>query len=479
MDSLRKRLLHLSRASSCLKYSADLAKQLSRAQEPTREVIKAYFAQQPKEYLEELEQFERINGVILPKERRAFISIPAFNEERNLASLVDQYAAQTFQGDSLNPALYEVCFVINYPEHLNIEKNSANVARFEQAIDILVKKKKECPNIHILPKAFKSDEGCLGRARKYGMDYCLWRIAKQDSEAIDSTVIISNEGDTLAIPHNYLVRFIQLFAKGTPRFVQGKIDYPHELTDVCEPLKMFTGFREAVHFGQGLAGDKFPYFDGIMPIGRNFAVSPRVYVQVGGIDSIRRKDTSDDMHFGTDIHVRLGESVKSVCSIPLITNPRREVTIVRDIVAGRKQDSKKSYENFHENSALYDLAYADVVAMARTQIPEHVPNRVTQCELANQYFQWVLISRYKAGLSDAQGFTDLVARHRNHEISYWEKEREACAAFERQLAQLQPDERQRLEGHLVTEAIMWFNKFVSPLGVQYNCTKEGLKSMLQ
>ncbi len=479
METLRSQLLHLSKVSPQLRYSTKLAKQLSHAREPTLEVIKAYFAQQPEVYLGELEEIEKINGVSLPEERRALIFVPAFNEERNLASLVDQYTSQMMDDNPINPKLYEVCFVINYPEHSYMEKNAANVTRFEDAVDLLIEKKKEHPNIHILPKIFKSDEGSLGRSRKYGMDYCLWRLLKYKPNEIDKYMIISNEGDTLAMPKDYIVRFIKLFAAGTPRFVQGKIDYPRELIDICEPLKIFTGIREAVHFGQGLAGDAFPYFDGIMPIGRNFAASPRLCAQVGGIDPIRRKDTDDDMNFGTDIHVLLGEHFKSVCSIPLVTNPRRELTIVRDIIAGRKLDSKKSYEHFHENRALYDLTYTDILMMATNEIPFRVPNRTILSKLANQYFQWVLISRYKAELSDSEGFAEIIKQHRDHFISYWEKERWVCAVFERHLSKLKPSERQRIEECLVTEAITWFNKFVSPFGVQYECTKDGLKSVLQ
>lgn len=249
--------------------------------------------------------------------------------------------------------------------------------------------------------------------------------------------------------------------------------------DICEPLRLFMGCREEVHFGQGLAGNKFPYFDGIMPIGRNFAVSPRIYAQVGGIDPIRRRDTDDDMNFGTDIHVRLGEKFKFVCSIPLVTNPRREVTIVRDIISGKKEDSKKSYENFHENRALYDLKYADVLAMVKEEIPLKITSRAIQCELVNQYFQWVLISRYKANLNPIVNFNEIIIKHRNHEISYWEKEKKLCEAFENYLQDVSEERRLNIERNLVSEALSWFNKFIEPLGVRYECTSDGLVSILK
>lgn len=479
MKTLKQDLLRLSKVSPNLKYSADLAKKLSASNEPTNKIIEAYFAAHPQEYVKELEEFGKINNTKISKNCNTFIFVPAFNEEHNLASLVDQYTAQKGYYEVLNPDSYEICFVINYPESHNPEINSSYIKRFEQAIDILIDKKKMHPNVHILPKVFSSDEGSLGRARKYGMDYCLLRSMKQSAGRIDNSLIISNEGDTLKIPTHYITQFNRMFEDGGPRLVQGKIEYPKEITDNCEPVRLFVGCREAVHFGQGLAVNYFPYFDGIMPIGRNFAASPKVCAQVGGIDPIRRNDTDDDMNFGTDIQVLLGEKVKSACTIPLITNPRREVTIVRDIVTGKKEDSKKSYENFHENRAFYDLKYADIFAMVREEIPSKIPSRAIQCELVNQYFQWVLISRYKANLSYVVGFDEIITKHREHKISYWEKEKQLCTVFEGYLQRMTQEKRYNIEKTLISEALSWFNRFVQPLGVMYGCTYNGLSSVLQ
>lgn len=479
MDTIKKDLLKLSRISPQLNYSVSLAKMLSDSQESTRKIIETYFAAQPIDYVKELGEFERINESHTPEDNKVFIFVPAFNEEKNLRNLVNQYVKQRDSSEPLNPDLYEVCFVVNYPESVDSKVNKSYAKCFENAIDILLDEKKNHPNIHILSKSFGESEGSLGRARKYGMDYCLWRMLKKNTTSIDQSIIISNEGDTLEIPNTYIYEFTKLFEKGNPKLVQGKIEYPKEITDICEPLRLFVGCREAVHFGQGLAINDFPYFDGIMPIGRNFAVSPRICAHIGGIDPIRRKDTDDDMNFGTDIHTLLGERVKSVCAIPLITNPRREVTIVRDIIAGRKEDSKKSYENFHENRALYDLKYEDILATVKKEIPSKIPNRAIRCELLNQYFQWVVISRYKANLDHIVDFDTIITKHRNHEISYWDKEKQLCAAFERHFQRMTKEERYAMEKALVSEALSWFNRFVEPMGEVYNCTKEGLKSTLQ
>jgi hypothetical protein len=479
IKSIKQDLLNRSQLSPQLKYSPDLAKKLSISQKTTREIIQAYFNAQPVEYTKELAELEQINSENIPSQGNAFIFVPSFNEDKNLESLASQYINQRdFSGRPLNKELYEVCFVVNYSACAG-QLNKEYAKRFHDSIDTLLKIKQQHNNIHILAKAFGSNLGSLGRARKYGMDYCLFRLLKHPSGELDKIVIISNEGDTLSIPETYVVSYIKLFADKHPKFAQGKIDYPTKLTEQYAPINIFTACREAIHSGQGLANDQFPYFDGIMPVGRNFGVSPRVCAQVGGIDPIRRKDTDDDMNFGTDIHVRLGEQLKSICSISLITNPRREVTIVRDILAGRKQDSKESYENFHDNRALYDLSYADVLHMAENNISKEMPSRAMLCELTNQYFQWVLRSRYKAALCQIDGGMDIISDHRNHKISYWEKESTLQALFNRHLQTLDEKTRHSTEQRITDDALKWFNHFVVGMNVQYQCNYDSLNSVLK
>lgn len=361
-----------------------------------------------------MSEFEKLNDEPLPKERRAFVFVPCFNEEKNLESLVAQYMSQRdLNRNPLNKDLFEVCFVVNFPENENEDVQSSYQKRFEEGIDILLKEKERHSNIHILSKAFKSHLGSLGRARKYGMDYCLFRISKLPARAIDFTVIIGNEGDTIRIPQTYIASYLNLFSR-EPKFIQGKIGYPPELTETYEPIRLFTSCREAVHLGQGILSEQFPFFDGIMmPVGRNFGVSPRIYVKAGGIDPIRRNDTDDDMNFGTDIHVNIGEHVKFFSPIELITNPRREVVIVRDILAGKREDALTSYTNFHNNRELYDLSYADILNISKNSI-SRTANGEERCRLLNQYFQWVIRSRYKARLHQIPGFAEIIEAHSNH-----------------------------------------------------------------
>jgi len=474
----KKELLKLSKISPPIRYSPQLAKRLSEEQGETQELINAYLQAHPDEYLGEVNEFEKLNDDSLPKGRRAFIFVPCFNEEKNLESLVAQYMNQRdIDGKPLDKELFEVCFVVNFPENENEEMQSSYHKRFVESIDILLKEKERHPNIHIVSKAFESDLGSLGRARKYGMDYCLFRILKHAAGEIDFTIIISNEGDTLKIPQTYVASYLNLFSR-EPRFAQGKIGYPRELTETYEPVRLFAGCREAVHLGQGMFSKEFPFFDGIMPIGRNFGVSPRIYVKAGGIDPIRRPDTDDDMNFGTDIHVNIGEHVKSFSPTELITNPRREVMIVRDILAGRQEDALTSYVNFHNNRKIYDLSYADILDISRNSIPRTAKEE-EQCRLLNQYFQWVIRSRYKARLHHIPDFAELIDAHRSHHIGYWQKELDLYKIYENHLSRLKGQERQSLEKSIVGESLSWFNYFISDLNLSFTCTYAGLYSTLK
>jgi hypothetical protein len=472
---LKDELMAVARVSPQLRYSPDLSESLASMTAPTRDVLKCYFDGQPREYVEELERFAVLNKSEIKDEKRIHIFIPAFNEESNLGNIVSLYDAQSdYDGNSMHNQ-YDLCFVVNMPCYGNKARDGWNKGRLEKAVGLLLEYKQDRQNIHVLPKLFDARLASLGRARKYGMDYCLYLALRTEGD-IDRQIIVSNEGDTMSIPSTYLAQYRAAFGRDPMRLVQGEIRYPEQLMALSPALKLFCTCREAVHHGQGIHGDDFPYFDGIMPVGRNFAVAPRICAQAGGVDTIRRDDTDDDMNFGTDIQVRLGKHAKTFLPVPLITNPRREVMIVRDILAGRDEDSRKSYENFHSRTELYDLDYAGVLSLTE-QVASPVPDAL-RCALINQYFQWVNKSRHKANLDCCPGFSDVLKRHRGHEISYWQKEAILCGMFETHYDGLSNVARKSLERTIVGEALTWFNYFIKGTGHEFNAKVDGLESRL-
>src|SRR3989344_4308683 len=144
---------------------------------------------------------------------------------------------------------------------------------------------KSFDSINIVPKCFETSHGGLGRARKYGMDYSLYCLSKLDEKEIDDSFIISNEGDTLSIPEDYVKQYKDSFSRLKHCFIQGKVVYPEEVNN-SRLVKIYSDVRECVHMGQGMNDDRYPFFDGIMPVGRNYDVHPRVASLAGGIDPV-------------------------------------------------------------------------------------------------------------------------------------------------------------------------------------------------
>jgi len=441
-------------------------------------VIDEYLKNQPEEYIFELEEFEKINNPFLPANRRAFIFLPAYNENRNLKNLLSQYLNQeNFNGTKLDKSLYEVCVVINYPstskttdaDHKNLEESIQIVKEFQNY---------GADNIHFIAKAFPTDLACLGRARKYAMDYSILRISKGTQAQRKKSILISNEGDTLEIPKNYITSYINLFEKHEKHFVQGSIEYPSELKTSFAPLRVFTNFRESVHFGMSIFDKEFKHYDGILPVGRNFAVNPIIASLVGGIDPIKRKGTDDDLVFGSNISIILGNKYKSYHPIPLVTNPRREILIVADLINGGHMDSGKAYSEFHENMHLYNLTIDEVIAFAKKYIPAKLTADAAPT-LLNHYFNWVLRSTAMEHLSHIPGFKQVFEDFHTHKIGYWEKE-SAIETLEKSYLQNLPEEKRIIvEKEIVIDALNWFNYFTNMQNMKFESTYQGIDSNLK
>lgn len=460
-----------------LKYLYHLASKLSNSYEQNTNLIQEYLKNQPSEYISELQEFEKINGVFLPDNRRAFIFVPAYNENDNLKNLLEQYLSQqNFDGTNIEKSLYEICIMLNYPTGgKNVDLDHKN---FEESINIINQfRANGADNIYIVAKAFPEDIACLGLARKYAMDYSLLRISHGTQEQKMNSFLISNEGDTLKIPKTYIASFIRLFEDECKYFVQGAITYPPELTSFFEPLRIFTSCREAVHFGMGILDREFKYYDGILPIGRNFAVRSRLAAAVGGIDPIKRIGTDDDMVFGTDISQFFGNQYKSFHAIPLTTNPRREILIVADLMNDGIMNSGKAYSEFHKNMQVYSLTLDQVIRIAQKHIPLNL-NKGKAVNLLDHYFNWVLRSTAMEHLSYIPGFEEVHKDYRAHNIGYWEKEADIVKVEKSYLYNIPQFEKNLKESEIVLDALNWFNYFCSHIGLKFECTFNGLDSKL-
>ena len=334
-----------------------------------------------------------------------------------------------------------ICMVVNSP----VPGISAqDESRFLSSIKELVEYANACDWLHIVAKRFPKSVAGLGRARKYGLDYCL-RAAQVTQQA--NAVIVANEGDTVWIPDNYLEMHKQSLQNSRTVLNQGVVSYP-ESAHRPPALNIFLKTREAVHHGQGLALDKLPSFGGIMPVGRNFSVLAWAAAAVGGCDPTRRTGTDDDIVFGHQITRQFGARAKQIVEINLVTNPRREAIIVDAICAGIDSDSKQSYENFHEDASVYDEKYDDIESrcarLERVDISDSL-----YASLCKQYFQWVHRSVIKEATKKEKTYLEMLYQYNIHEIGYWELENHIPSAYHASMAKLSPeDQSKRIHLHL-------------------------------
>ena len=476
MDNSTRSIADLALITPSIEYSYEKSAQLSLTSKTPTEIITMYVNSQPRDYIEELSAFSKRNDKNPPKNRKAFLFVPAYNETNNLAALAEHYLNQyDFDGCRLPITAYEVCFVINYPAS---NQNSKDTYTFIEAIRVIeTLRQNGAMNIHLIAKAFPPSLACLGRSRKYGLDYALLRLSQQGGNQIEDTCIISNEGDTLDVPSTYIASFIRHFRRHPGKFVQGRVCYPRELTEKYEPIRIFVDARESVHLGMGIHRRTFSHYGGILPVGRNFAVSPIIAARVGGIDPVRRIDTDDDINFGVDISRLLGPEVKMVAPIPLVTNPRREVHIVANLLNGGNNNSGISYSRFHENMGLYSLTWDDVLSIADEQIPTMLDKRKSTA-LLDHYYNWVLRSVAMSRLDNFQKFQDIMNDYHTHKISYWEKEKWIFEAEMEYVKSLPSHERDDVEHEIAIDALSWFNHFVSSCGRQFEIDFNGLESKL-
>lgn len=374
------------------------------------DVIAQYFASQPSDYVVELDKWIALNG--LPHNPSLLVHVPCFNEDENIRNLYQQYRKQSLikrEGDG--PI---VCMVVNAPIP---EMSARDESRFLSSIRELVSFANSSSWLHVVAKRFPRSVAGLGRARKYGLDYCL-RVAQMAGQK--NSVIVANEGDTEWVPDNYLEMHMQSLQDGHAVLSQGVVCYP-EFAQSPPALKVFLETREAVHQGQGVFFDKLPSFGGIMPVGRNYSVLAWAAAAVGGVDPTRRVGTDDDIVFGHQVSRRFGAKAKQIVNINLVTNPRREALIVDAICAGIDNDAKRSYENFHEDASVYDEMANDVEKRCAHLVKVPLSDSL-YVALCKQYFQWVHRSVMREVIKEEEGYLEMSDKYDKHEVGYWDLE---------------------------------------------------------
>ncbi len=398
-----------------------------------RDVLGSYFDEQNHGYVKELDWFADWNGSI-PACPKAMVFVPCYNENANLVRLVEHYSNQSIIKS--DEASVVVVFVINAPIAQDSAQDSKN---YQESVRLLMELSTTRRWLHLVAKRFPHRLACLGRARKYGLDYCM-RLAER--AGANNVPIISNEGDTVDLGHDFISNHIQALEEEGIRLVQGEIVYPQEVAEI-PLLKLFLQTRESVHLGQGLAHEYLPSFGGIMPVGRNFSLPAWVGATVGGIDPTHRPGTDDDITLGMQISRAMGANSKVYRSIPLVTNPRREVKIVHGICRGEKIDARTSYESFHSDVSIYavstDITQERCHELAQIEVSESLRQRVVA-----QYYQWVHRSVVREYIADLRLFRESAQEYVNHAVGYWELEGRILQIYRSKILEYENSRRKRI-----------------------------------
>jgi hypothetical protein len=446
----------------------------SNSTQSTMELMESYLNLHSRAYLADLDELDRLNGKPLSRTIRAFVSVVGFNEEKNIRNLIGNYRQQIENG--LREDQFEIVYMLNYPDDgTDTRRNVENRERFCRGLTELLRLQGEMKNLHVIPKAFQPSVAGLSRARKYALDYPIFRMVKYNYLDADYVVIISNEGDMLMIPANYLQMYIDIF-KDTKRhlFVQGAVKYPQEILNENDLFRTFAVAREETHRNLGLFSHVFSAFGGIMPIGRNYAVSPRVYAQVGGIDPTSRKEADDDMTFGWDITNVLGEKIKIVSDNPVCTNPRRELGIIEKMIRGDLDNMFDAYVNFHGNQSVYDQTLDEIARMSAKM--RSVRDKGLIEEILNQFYSWTVRESFKALFIDNAEYREVCESFSKHKISYFQKEIGVTDVISRALREMGMSRRSAITEAAIARATIWFSYFTRELGYSYGVLKNGLRS---
>lgn len=376
------------------------------------EYTKGFFAFQNQNYVSELAAWANLNTPI--DQEMAFVFVVCRGEAARVPELISIY-------DNMLAKQSEVKTSVAYI--LNASQEQQEDAEFQIQSDILRKARDSRPWMHVIEKRFPNSQACLGRARKYGLDYCL--LLSQRSNFADP-MIISNEADMIEANDRYLLNYKRAFEDTGPGLVQGSVAYP-EYCAQSESLDLFLNAREAVHHGQGLHYRDFPGFLGILPVGRNFAVSSSVAAAANSIDPVRRKETDDDMNFGADIFFLGGSSLKRYINNPIVTSPRREIEIVASILSGDVAGTQNAYENFHGSFKIYRKG-ENQLSEAVSDLREAEVRLPSMNSVLNSYYSWLFRSRMIEKLPKNLNMK-IDADYSKHKIGYWHRERQYFEAY--------------------------------------------------
>lgn len=333
--------------------------------------IKSYLGKQSKEYLEELQNFNK-NLKPMSENCRVSVIIPARFEEKNLKNLLDQYTQQVDEkGNPVDKDFFEINIIINRKEGEEADKsmeiikewNNTNPGYHVNAVDVIFSKK----NTNV------------GMARKYITDLSLLRSIER-KKSNGSLYIESEDADLFSVDKRTVNKLTSDFDKkpylDVLRGIQDRQPEIMSKNDLLFFERRLWDIGEMTMRDLSLRPDKYNNssftWNRIVSGGWNTAYTAEAYAQIGGYVS---DVIGEDMKIGQKISVLRGGTKDNKFKINTYTAEtsglRSNSSPRRFIDAMIKQGNP--YDNFEDQSIKHKTLeqLMDGIKQFKKISPEH------------------------------------------------------------------------------------------------------------
>ncbi len=334
-----------------------------------REEVSKYIDSWSPEYRAELEAMDTVIGRPMSEHTRAVVTVPAYEEGRNIKKALEQYLNQKQKnGQPLSPDAFEIVIVDNHPER--VAKDNT-----EDEIRVFLLEHPEMRVSYVHKPWKEGDTAGVGNARKYATDIALLRSQKR-AQSDGELLLIAGDADVEAVSDRYIDDYVQRF-DGNKNIdaASGRWDLPEDA--LANPnLRAAERFwyildRVIAHDAAGDPEVRQRRAAGL--IGRNSAVRASTFAAVGGYNP--EATLAEDLELGwliSDARHGNPDRFSYVASSQIVSNPRRFLSAMSQGVP-----LLQMYGGFHENTEVRKLDEQQLLA----QIPKDFDPSRLQHEL--------------------------------------------------------------------------------------------------
>ena len=306
--------------------------------------VKAYMDGWDPTYKSELEAMDSSIGRTMDAEARAAVTIPAFEEGRNIKKTLEQFVDQkNSDGTPLDPKAFEIIIVDNHPSAVAKDTTEDEIRAFQTAHP-------EIRVIYAHKEWGDGDAPTVGNARRYATDLALLRSSKRPSQSGD-LILISGDADVEGVSQKYIADYIKEFdANERVDAIGGRWNLPEwalENPNVKAAQRFWYSLDRLIQM-DAIGEPKDRQKTAVPLVGRNAAVRASIYAGVGGYNP--NAQLAEDLELGWLITEARGwkpDRFKYINRSEVVSNPRR---FLATMASGRP--ILQQYEDFHEDPSI-------------------------------------------------------------------------------------------------------------------------------